>query len=153
MTMSCNYYERHPSPYNVVIMSDVWDHEGATRTQGTITIDGDVKEWYLGKPVKEPYFRTPVLIDGKEQVISMEITDFANGGRLIEADERGNPLVNAIHDALAERHCPETSDGRMHCDCPVCASRHELDVYDVVQTLRKQGIQIEAAHVNEDGTT
>jgi len=92
-------------------------------------------EWYLGEFTKEagpPYFAaTPVFIDGKAD------------GYLCE----GAP----IEAALAQRHCPESSDGHIGADygdegcCPVCRARHELLVYKTVEVLNKNGIDAKMA--------
>jgi hypothetical protein len=143
MTMLCNYYKRQSNLYNVIITSDVWDHEGATRTQGTITIDGEVVEWYLAE-FSQTALGMELFIDGK----------------LVEVATRRagiNRPMNEIFDALAERHCPETSAGRVMADCgdeggcPVCAARHELAVYEVVGKLRKVGLKVEMARVTDEG--
>src|ERR1035441_1535065 len=130
MTIPCNYYKRTSNLYNVVITSDKWDHEEATRTQGTITVDGKVVEWYLGEFHSAG---TPIVIDGRDEI-------------------DGSPAAEILG-ALAERHCPEESDGRMHGDCPICAAKHELAVYEMVGILRELGLDnVKMARVNEDGT-
>jgi hypothetical protein len=108
MKRFCNFYECRSDKFHVTITHDVWDGDGAERTQGTITIDGEVRQWYV-KPWGNDRDEITIVIDGKEVSLSSYWKD---GTPMNPADE--------ILDALGTRHCPETSNGCHDHQCPVC---------------------------------
>lgn len=147
-TIPCNFYKRKAgNPYNVVITADIWDRDEAERTQGTLELDGKVVEWYLVSWFDPTTDMRRLNANGEEMI---ETAIVVNGEEITSGDvtNEKKSICFAISDALAERHCPETSDARIGADygdegcCPICKARHELAVYDVLQPLRKAGLRL-----------